>query len=130
MKDRLGVPEPTGAWDIAIRNLRQAYELMEEMNIDSHHGVDSLGNVFRRQIEAMIGAVDQHWRQAWWKTATTPARRHHPRRWHDRAAAVTVAHQVKHGLGYPSHVNVYDADGNNLVFVTTVIHDSCATSAR
>ena len=74
VSDRYGIPEPTGGWYVAIRNLREAHELMREMALDSHHGVDSLGNVFQRQIEAMIGAVDSHWRQAYMKTAMTPAR--------------------------------------------------------
>ena len=73
MSERYGVPPATGAWHLAMEHLRQAYILMENMKVDSHHGVDSLGNVFRRQIEAMIGTIDHHWQREYMKVATQPA---------------------------------------------------------
>jgi hypothetical protein len=68
--ERYGVPEPTGEWYLAIRNLREAYELMKHMTFDDARGPYSLDEMYRQQIEHMIGSIDQHWRWSYMKIAT------------------------------------------------------------
>jgi hypothetical protein len=67
-------PRPTGAWDMVIEHLTRAHELMEEMHLAEPFEEDSLGNIFKRQIETMIATVTTHYQALWWEIATKPVR--------------------------------------------------------
>ena len=72
MSDHLN-PPPTGSWDEVIRHLRAAHELMARMDLDDPFQEQSLGDIFKRQIEQMIGTVHQHYARIYWEIATRPA---------------------------------------------------------
>lgn len=67
--------EPTGPWAQAIDHLRLAHELMKRMVLrDPVLRAQSLGDVFEHQIEMEIGSITNHYRQAYYETATKPTR--------------------------------------------------------
>jgi hypothetical protein len=66
---------PMGAWAQAIEHLRQAEELMAEMDVsEPNREPVSLADVFRQSLTTARGAVAQHWRWRLWEEMTKPAR--------------------------------------------------------